>query len=373
MHTQPARTPGKFVGWARSVCPRVVCLQWWAMSTLLFFCSLSFAEPIPVESAAFSALAIYPQHSAPATVVSDNHSRISAELTALILDVPVSVGDHVKKGALLARLDKRDFELALTREQAALRVVNANLELARYELKRARSLSKKQAVSEQLLKQRETERDALLAQQQAQQAAIAQAQRQIDKTEILAPFAAVIAERTAQVGELANPGMALLRIVDINNLELSAKLSATQADELIATLAAKNNAAEFMSAGQTYAVTLRVITPVLDTRARTREARLRFARSIPRQQPLPGSAGKLQWSSAQASLPSSFISQRDGKLGVFTLAGNTARFVELPQATTGRPATAELAPDTLIITEGRYRLRDGDEVAPLKKKTTSPR
>lgn len=365
MHTQPARAPGKFAGWARNLCPRVAWAQWWAMLiTLLFFCSVSFAEPIPVQSKAFSALAIYPQHSAPAEVVSDNHSRISAEINARIIAIPVRVGDQVKKGTLLARLDKRDFELALVRAQAVLSALNARLGLAKYELKRARSLSKKQAVSEQLLKQRETERDALLAEQRAQQAAVAQAQRQIDKTEIRAPFAAVIAERPGQVGELANPGTALLRIIDTNNLELSAKLSATQADDLMAALAVKNTAAEFVNAGQRYALTLRVITPVLDTRARTREARLLFVDDTPDKQPLPGSTGKLVWSPAQASLPTSFISQRDGRLGVFVLKENTARFIELPQANPGRPTMVELTPDTLIITGGRYRLRDGDTVSP---------
>lgn len=40
------------------------------------------AEPIPVSSKSFFALAIYPLHNVPATVVSDNHNRISAEIRA---------------------------------------------------------------------------------------------------------------------------------------------------------------------------------------------------------------------------------------------------------------------------------------------------
>jgi RND family efflux transporter MFP subunit len=337
-----------------------------ALSTT-FTRPLAAAEAIPIESKPFSALAIYPQHSAPATVVSDNHSRISAEVQARILDIPVRVGDSVKKGALLARLDQQDFKLALMRENAALAAVKSKLDLAEYELNRARSLSKKQAVSEQLLKQRETERDALLAEQQGQQTATAQAQRQLDKTEILAPFNAVIVERLGQVGELTSPGTALLRIVDIDNLELAAKLSATQADDLKHTLTSENNPPEFVSAGQRYALTLCVITPVLDTQARTQEARLRFTE----RKPLSGSTGKLVWSPIQASLPASYVSQRDGKLGVFILAGDKARFVELPDARTGQPAESDLAPDTLVITEGRYRLRDGDIVSLSSTITTA--
>ncbi len=319
------------------------------------------ADPIPVVSKPFSTLAIYPQRSAPATVVSDNHSRISAEISARILDIPVRTGDRVKQGALLLRLEQEDFKLALTREKAALTALKAKLELAEYELKRARSLSKKQAVSEQLLKQRETERDALLAEEQGQQAAYAQAQRQIDKTQIRAPFNAVIVERLAQTGELANPGTALLRIIDTDNLELAARLSPKQTHDLEHSFAAENTGtAEFISSGQRYALTLRTITPVMDTRARTREARLRFTDK----KPLPGAAGRLIWSPQQASLPADLISQRDGKLGVFIQADNKARFMELPQAKTGQPTIiSRLKPETLIITKGRYRLRDGDAIS----------
>ncbi len=328
------------------------------------------ADPIPVVSKPFSTLAIYPQRSAPATVLSDNHSRISAEISARILDIPVRAGDRVKQGTVLLRLEQEDFELTLTREKAALMALKAKLALAEYELKRARSLSKKHAVSEQLLKQRETERDALLAEEQGQKAARAQAQRQIDKTQIRAPFNAVIVERLAWIGELANPGTALLRIIDIDNLELAAKLSPLQARNLKHSFAAENTrTAEFVSLGQRYALTLRTITPVLDTRARTQEARLRFTSK----KPLPGTTGQLVWSPQQASLPADLISQRNGKLGVFIQTDNKAHFMELPQAKTGQPVTiSKLEPDTLIITKGRYRLRDGNAISRTNTDVSSP-
>lgn len=342
------------------------------LGTMLFAHPI-IAAPIPVISQPYSALAIYPPRSAPATVVSDNQSRISAEVSARILDIPVRVGDNVKQGTVLVRLDQQDSTLALMRQEAALAAVKAKLDLAEYELKRARSLSKKQAVSEQLLKQRETERDALLAEQQGQQAAYAQAQRQIDKTQIRAPFNAVVVERLAQMGELANPGTALLSIIDIDNLELAAKLSPSQTRDLTRLFATENNrtvssTVEFVSSGQRYAVTLRTITPVLATQARTQEARLLFTSN----KPLPGTAGQLVWTPQQASLPADLISQRNGKLGVFIQAGNKARFVELPRAKTGQPVVSKLEPDTLIITRGRYRLQDGDTVSPANTDAATP-
>jgi len=321
------------------------------------------AESIPVRVQSFSELAIYPELSAPATVVSENHSHLSAEIQARILDIPVRVGDSVTKGALLVQLDKRDFKLALKQEVAALAAVKARLDLAEYELKRARALSKQQAVSEQLLQQRESELNTLLAEQQGLQAAVAQAQRQLDKAEIRAPFNAVVVERIAQQGELANPGTALLRIIDIDNLELAAKLPASQSDDL-----QRNSSPIFESSGQRYKLQLRTITPVLDTQARTQEARLRFTD----RKPLSGATGRLVWSPLQASLPSALISQRQGTLGVFIQAGDKARFIKLDRAETGRPAVVELSPETAIIIEGRYRLHDGDTISVIDTGTTAP-
>ncbi|MBL1278528.1 MAG: efflux RND transporter periplasmic adaptor subunit [Ectothiorhodospiraceae bacterium] len=333
-----------------------VCRKWAIPSLLMFALAppLAAAEPIPVQIQSFKELAIHPQFSAPATVVSDNHSRLSAEISARILEIPVRVGDVVQKGSLLVLLEKQDFELALMGNVATLAAINAKLDMAKYELKRARSLSKKQAVSEQLLKQRETERNVLQAEMQAQQAATSQSQRQVDKSRLRAPFKAVVLERLGHVGELANPGSALVRIIDVEHLELSAKISNTQANDI-----QHSTSLEFVSATQRYAVNLRVITRALDTQARTQDARLDFTGS----NPLPGATGKLVWSPKQSSLPSELVSQRDGKLGVFVVQDNKAHFVLLPLAETGRPATVTFSPDTLVITKGRYRLNDGDTLS----------
>jgi hypothetical protein len=168
------------------------------------------------------------------------------------------------------------------------------------------------------------------------------------------------------VGELANPGTALLRIIDIDKLELAAKLSTEQARDLRRDLDGKASPL-FESSGQRYPLRLRIITPALDTQARTQEARLVFTGN----KPLPGATGKLLWAPTQASLPPEFISQRHGTLGVFVQAENTAKFIPLNAAETGRPASVELSPDTAIITEGRYRLQDGDAISLIKTKTTT--
>jgi len=326
-----------------------------AITGLLLLAALPVlaTEAIPVAVQPLAELAVYPQFRAPASVLSDNDSRISAELSARIIEIPVRVGEVVKKGAILARLERTDFELALAREEAALQALQARIELADYQLSRARSLSRKKVVSEELLKQRESELSSLRAQLAGQEVALTQAKRQLEKCTVRAPFEAIISERLAHVGELASPGSALMQIVDNRHLEVSAQLQAPLAQSL-----PQAERPELVTPQRRYPLTLRRIVPAFDTRARTREARLQFTADAA----LPGSAGELVWRSQQPHLPAELLSRRDARLGVFIVDGDRARFIPLPRAEEGRPAAISLPGQTPVITLGRFRLQDGDAV-----------
>jgi len=314
------------------------------------------SNAIPVKSRPLSSVAIFQELRAPASVISTSNSRISAEVSARIQAFPSAVGETVNKGDVIVRLEKSDYQLALEREQARLEALQARIELADYELKRAQSLSRKQAVSDQLLKQRQTELNTLLADNKSQQATVALAKRNLDKTDIRAPFPAIVTEQIGQVGELAAPGTPLLQIVDSSNLEVTAKIQAQYAQEVSQT-----RSLAFVQAGKAFPLHLRAITPAIDSKTRTREVRLSFIE----QRPLPGSAGELVWKQVKASLPADLVVKRKGKLGVFVVNNandKTARFVPLPVAEAGRPVMADLPPDTLVITQGRFRLQDGDAI-----------
>jgi RND family efflux transporter MFP subunit len=311
------------------------------------------AEAVPVTVQPLQQVVIYPEQRAPATVLSLNDSRLSAELNARVIDIPVQVGQEVAAGTPLVRLEKADFELALQRQQAAAASLAARLDLARYQWERTKSLSQQQAVSDELLKQREADVKSLEAEQQGQQAALAQARRQLDKTEIRAPFRAIVTERLTQVGELAAPGTPLVRIVDAARLEVSAQVQAEQAANLAAAAAPL-----LVSDGRRYALQLRAITPVVDSRSRTREARLSFGATAA----LPGTAGELVWQSPQAHIPAELLVKRQGRLGIFRAEDGHARFTALAGAQVGRPAAVPAGMNSVIIVEGRYRLQDGDAI-----------
>jgi RND family efflux transporter MFP subunit len=323
--------------------------------SLIIVGQTAVAEPeaVLVEAKAFSSLSIYPQRRSSAVVVPRNESQLSAQVLARVLDIKIQVGDVVAKGTPLVYLDSKDYQLALEHELAIAEALKAKIELARYEHQRAKTLIVQHAVPEELLKQRETELVVLLAENSAQEVAVQQAQRNIEKCIVRSPYNAVVVQKLAHLGELAASGTPLLRIVDVEQNEVSAKIQSHQVEAL-----KQADSALFIVRANEYPVRLRTVTEAVDTRERTQEVRFTFTK----QQALPGSAGELVWTSAAPHLPAEYIARRNGALGVFVIDAGKARFIELVDAEEGRPALVSLADNQQVITKGRYRLQPGDAV-----------
>lgn len=311
--------------------------------------------PPRVAAAAFSSIAIYPRREAAATTVSLNESKLSAEVNALVVALPVEVGQTVPRGAVVARLDPRDFELAVNRSRAALESSRARLSLADQQLRRARELAQQNFISQEAVANRETEAAVARADLAQNEAQLATAQRNLAKTTIVAPFRAIVKARTAQLGELAAPGTPLLTLVDAERIQVSAAVQTRDA----ATLAAAKELAFETTAGQVLAVRMIRIAPAVTRESQSQEARLAFVSTMA----LPGTEGKLAWRDARAHVPADYLVRRDGRLGVFVVKDSTATFVPIDDAQEGRPALAPFGADTAIVTDGRQTLRNGQRLS----------
>lgn len=153
-----------------------------------------------------SEIAIYPEREASAQAVSLNESRIAAEISGRIEAIPVRVGERVALGAVLARIECRDHELARERATATLEAVRARLSLSEQQLARARELASHGFFSREAVASRETEVQVLRAEGEQARAQLDGAERAVGKCSVRAPFPAIVRERLGQVGELAAPG-----------------------------------------------------------------------------------------------------------------------------------------------------------------------
>ncbi len=325
---------------------------------LMLLATSSWGENIPVRAQPLGELLRQPEFSAPASVKPLNAPSLAAEISARVETIPVRVGDRVNKGELLAELDCRHHQSRLQATKAGLQRIDAQLQFASAQLKRAEDLKSKRSISDEILDQRRSELLGARADRLSQAALIRQTEIDVQRCSINAPFDAVVTERLAQVGELASPGSPLLKLIQLDELEVSAELRGSEASSLT-----RADSIYFAYAASNYALHLRQVLPVIDERTRTQQARLNFTRETAP----AGASGRLIWRGKADELPADYLVRRDGALGIFLLEDSLAQFHKLDNAREGQPVRLNLGNDRLLITEGRQRLQHGDAVTILQQ------
>lgn len=311
------------------------------------------AEDVGVKTRTLSEVALYPERSAPATVVSLNEATVSAQITARIIDIPVRVGDVVEAGTLLAELDCADYRLARRASEARLEALEARLVLAKRRVDRTQSLLKKQSISEEALDERQADLAVLKADLRAAGADLDVAKLNQSRCQVVSPFRALIKERISSVGNYADKGHALVSLIDLDQLEVSAQVYA-QDSKYIADV----EKIYFEQAGQRYPLTLRTVLPSINTVTRNQEVRLLFSNGPA----LPGAAGKLVWRDVRPHVPANLLVKRNGQLGLFTVSEGRAHFIATPSAQAGRASPVDLPVMTPLVVEGHFGLREADKV-----------
>lgn len=296
---------------------------------------------------------IFPIHTVAAEVVSQNDSTLSAELSARIERIAVRPGESVKTGQLLVALDCRDSHSQQQAIQAQQQQTRAQLDYARAQQTRLRTLQGKELVAASQREQADAEAKRLSAQLAGLQVQLQQAERQISRCTITAPYNGVVREQLAGVGSLASPGTPLLRLTQTEGAEIRAHVPLT-----------------LLPAVQTHPVIFSAtsiddirVSPLRQSRAvepSTRTVASWFRTDFP----LPiGLAGTLSLTDATPHIPATYLVRRGEQLGIFIREDGKARFMPLPLAQEGRPAA--LPPSwqgkrMAVVVDGYQRLNDGD-------------
>lgn len=280
-----------------------------------------------------------------------------------IAQVLVDVGDHVKKGQLLARFDNGTVKVALERFEALVSQAEANLEDAKSKADRATRLSKSNNISEQDLIAAESAYQSARAQLKSARAQLASEQLMLEHTRVVAPDDGVISSRSATLGKVAAVGTELFQLVRKDRLEWRAELTSDQIVEVKPGMSATITLPD----GATITGRVRQLAPTLDDNTRMGIAYVDLTGNQDLARAGMYASGTIKLGEAPGiALPASAVINRDGHNYVFLLGAG--HHVQLQTVTTGRregarvEIVAGLTPDSPVVRSGGAFLNDGDLV-----------
>jgi RND family efflux transporter MFP subunit len=143
-------------------------------------------------------------------------------------------GGFVKQGQLLARIDPNDYEAALIDAQANLASARASLEKERAQGKVAeREWQKITHSAPTQLSLRKPQLAQELARVKAAQASVLRAERNMERTEVKAPYDAMIAERNIGLGSVVGTGTAIGKLYSTDIAEVRLPVADNQLKFLV--------------------------------------------------------------------------------------------------------------------------------------------
>ena len=154
------------------------------------------------------------------TVDTRRTSIVASEVEGLVVELAAREGDLVREGAALVRLRRQDLELRLAARKADLVEAEARLELAERTQERRRELFESDVISRERLDDATTELAAWQGRVASLEAEIAQVEDDLERSVVRAPFNGVVVEEHTQVGEWIPVGGPVLRLQDVDELEV---------------------------------------------------------------------------------------------------------------------------------------------------------
>lgn len=153
-------------------------------------------------------------------------------------------GGYFEAGEPLLRIDQTDYEAAVARAQASLSRARGEHQHARDTLKRQRDLAKRSVVSAAALDDAERTAQVMEASLREARLALEQAERDLVRTEITAPFSGRVREERVDVGQFLNRGTAFATVYATDFVEVRLPIADAQLAYLDLPLWAREAPAE---------------------------------------------------------------------------------------------------------------------------------
>lgn len=168
--------------------------------------------------------------------------EIRARVKGFLKSSEFQAGQYVEKGQTLFTIEPEQFEAALRTAQGQLEKAKADLEIATANFKRRKQASSSGAVSELDVLSAEADQKAAAAAVNMAEAAVADAERDLSYTKILAPISGRISDARVDQGNLVGADPTLLtEIVSTKPLYANIEFSEREALPFLANLPNEEN------------------------------------------------------------------------------------------------------------------------------------
>lgn len=209
----------------------------------------------------------------------DKNIEIGVPVSAVVKEVCVKVGDSIKPGDLLFRLDDRELIAQLLVQKANVAISNANLTRLKDQLARLESVKDPRAVSADEVHTKRCDVAVAAAELEAAEAQVTQTILLLERLNICAPQQGVILQNNIRKGEFVVAGGPPAMIIgDTEHLQVRAEVDEQNASHLLSLNSAiaypKNNSSLAIPLRferiEPYVIPKRSLTGASDERVDTR-------------------------------------------------------------------------------------------------------
>ncbi|WP_414650586.1 efflux RND transporter periplasmic adaptor subunit [Ensifer sp.] len=271
--------------------------------------------------------------------------NLGFRVSGKIVERAVNVGDRVKVGDLLARVDATDYELAVRSASANLDAAERQVETVKLVRDRAEQLLARKFASQAQFDQSVLSYNQAIATRDAAKSALSQAKNQVTYTSLVADRPGIVTTINADVGQVVGSGTPVASVAVEGEKEVQIAVPETEIASFKAGLGVKVGL--WADAGLSLDGTVREVAGSADQQSRTFSVRV----SLPNNpRVLLGMTASVEASAGNGasfvSVPLSALAEKDG----YPIVWVVDRGTELVRS---RPVTlADFTGDGVRVTDG---------------------
>ncbi len=184
----------------------------------------SDTNAMKVESEDVTRSTIVHKVNASGKIQPETEIKISATISAWIMEINVEEGDHVNQGEHLISLDEKQVRASYEQTKSSVKSARASLRQVKAQKERVESLYAQRLVSEQELESITAQHELAESQLEQALAALESREDELSKTRLMAPQSGTVTQINKEVGEMALGSMfqadVLMTIADLNRMEV---------------------------------------------------------------------------------------------------------------------------------------------------------